>query len=507
MNVLTIEQQAEELAAHSQESHDSQGIPEPLRRHAPASIPYPDELGPILGPAAQALHEVIQAPLAICSGAVLAASSLAVQGLADIEIDGRRHPSSIIVVAVAEPGDRKSAVDAEANRPAREFELELAETWEADRQKYENELAEWEMLRSRAKKAAEKPGSKSLAAALNEIGLAPRAPLTPKVAVADFTAEGLAKLYSTGRPSMAAVTDEGAMVFGGHSMSKEAESRTAATICKLWDGTGLDRVRVGDGASSLRGIRFAAHLMIQPVVAEQVLSNPVLSGQGLLARTLLAWPASLAGSRTYRPVNLRELPALIRYKARLLELFRRPLPMAAGKHNELDPPALTLQPKAYEFWRTFYGQVEREIAPGGRFAVAKAWASKTPEQCLRIAAVLTLVENPNATTVDAGTLERAGEIALWHLNEAVRLAGSAEASQEVKDAEAVLEWAHSTGRKFLHSAEILRLGPSRVRELSRLKLAMRELEGAGWAYPLEPGYEIDGRARRRAWLITRAEAT
>lgn len=66
------------------------GEPEPLRRPLPSAEPYPIEaLGEILGPAAQRMHEVIQAPEARCGQSVLAAASLAAQAHADVLVDGR----------------------------------------------------------------------------------------------------------------------------------------------------------------------------------------------------------------------------------------------------------------------------------------------------------------------------------------------------------------------------------------------------------------------------------
>jgi hypothetical protein len=187
----------------------------------------------------------------------------------------------------------------------------------------------------------------------------------------------------------------------------------------------------------------------------------------------------------------------------MADVFRRALPIKEGERNELAPRGLRLDPAARQAWRVVHDGIERELAPGKKFAVCKPWASKAPEQCLRIAGVLTLVENPDAPTIDTATIERAAELTLWHLNEAARLAGTAELSAEVRDAEALLEWCHATGRGFLHSSDALRLGPSRIRERDRFMQAVGELERAGWAYPVEGGMELDGKHRRNVWRIVR----
>ena len=144
------------------------------------------------------------------------------------------------------------------------------------------------------------------------------------------------------------------------------------------------------------------------------------------------------------------------------------------------------------------------MAPGGKFATVKPWASKAPEQALRIAGVLTLVAAPEATMIDADTLARAADLAVWHLGEAVRLVGMAEVSGPVRDAEALLAWCHETDRSLLHSSAALRLGPARIRERTALLSALDTLTAAGWAVPVEGGARIDGAHRRDVWRIVLA---
>lgn len=479
--------------------------PEPLRRPVPPPEPYPiAELGPILQPAAESLRRVIQAPDAVCGASILAAASLAAQALADVEIDGRTYPLSLWMLTVAESGERKSAVDAEAMRAARAHEKTLAKAHESELEAHAAELAEWEARCTDAKAKAKKSRGEGLAKVLREIGPAPPAPLVPRVTVADFTAEGLAKLLAAGQPAVGAFTDEAALVFGGHGMTKETVTRTAGTLCKLWDSGTLDRVRAMEGATKLHGRRLALHLLAQPVIAERALSDDVLSGQGFLARCLLAWPQSTAGTRPYRAESLRDDAALGRMAHRLGELHREPLPLAPGERQELRPRALRLNAGAKAAWVQLHDAVETGMKPCGQFATVKPWASKTPEQVLRIAGVLALLESSAAQEIDAITIGRAAELALWHLNEAVRLAGTAELSPEVRDAEALLGWCHETGRALLYSRDALRLGPSRIRECETFTRAMGELEHAGWAEPVEGGMTVDGGRRRRVWRIAPA---
>lgn len=493
------------LAGTESQNRGNRSAPEPLRRPTPPAEPYPlAELGAVLQPAAEAIKRVIQAPDAIIGGSLLAAASLAAQAQADVHIDGRTIPLSLWLLSVAESGERKSAVDAEAMRAARVYEAELGKGYEAALEIHAAELAQWEAQRDAAKAEAKKTKGVGLADALRKLGPPPPAPLLPRVTAADFTAEGLFKLLSASRPTVGAFTDEAALVFGGHGMTKETVMRTAGTLCKLWDNGTLDRVRSGDGAQKLHGRRFALHLLAQPVIAERALSDDVLAGQGFLARCLLAWPQGTAGGRAYLAESLRNDTAMQRLASVLLALHRKPLPLAEGERQALTPRALVLEPDAKAAWIALHDAVESHCGPGQRFAQVKPWASKAAEQALRIAGVLALVDNPDATGIGKATMERAGELALWHLNEAVRLAGTAELSPEVRDAEALLDWCHATGRSVIYSREVLNKGPNRIREREAFEHAIGELVHTGWAEPLEGGMPLDGAHRRHVWRIVPA---
>jgi hypothetical protein len=186
-------------------------------------------------------------------------------------------------------------------------------------------------------------------------------------------------------------------------------------------------------------------------------------------------------------------------------LHRLPLPLVEGERQELEPRALRLSPEAKRAWIKLHDAIEMAMAPGGQFAIVKPWASKTPEQVLRIAGVLTLVDDANAQSIDAATLERAAELALWHLNEAVRLAGTAELAPEVRNAEALLNWCHTTGRTLLYSTVAMNRGPACIRDQKSFRQAVAELERAGWAWQVEDGAEVDGKHRRHVWRIEGGE--
>src|SRR5438046_2058311 len=84
--------------------------PRALMRELPPADPFPvDALGDLLGGAANAIHDRVQAAPAICAQSVLAVATVAVQAHADIELPTQqRKPVSSFFLSIAATGDRKT---------------------------------------------------------------------------------------------------------------------------------------------------------------------------------------------------------------------------------------------------------------------------------------------------------------------------------------------------------------------------------------------------------------
>jgi hypothetical protein len=120
-----------------------------LTRPAEPATPYPvAALGDLLTPAAQAINDKVQAPLAICGSSLLSASALATQGFADVVLPtGQRRPLSLYILSIAASGERKTSTDNEALAPIEERERELRMAHERALAPYEADLAAWKAER------------------------------------------------------------------------------------------------------------------------------------------------------------------------------------------------------------------------------------------------------------------------------------------------------------------------------------------------------------------------
>lgn len=472
-------------------------VPELLRRPLMRPQPYPlAALGDVLGGAAARIREVVQSPAALCGQSLLSAASLAVQALADVEIDGRREPLSLWHLSIGESGERKSATDGIALRAHRERERALADDYGHDLTTYETEAS---VHKAALRKVESKGEPADIRAMRKELGHAPSKPLEPWLLLGEPTLEGLHRVYQKGRPSLGLFNDDAGDFLYGHAMGRDNRAKSAAGLSRLWDCGEFSRVRSGEGVTKCYGRRLAMHVMIQPVIAERVLSDELLTGQGFLARCLLSWPESTIGTREYVAEDLIADPAMHRYWQRMQALLSLPASTRNGTRNELTPRTLTLTPEAKTRWIEIANRIEREMC--GDFQGARAWASKAGAQIVRIAGVLTLVDDARASVIALEAIERADSLVGYHLHEAVRIIGTASMPQRISDAEALVKWCRRTQRAWLYSADVLRFGPAAIRTRDAFLAAVALLEATCWVEKEQRGVLLDGKLRARAWPV------
>ena len=480
--------------------------PDPLRREPPAPEPYPlDALGPILAPAVATLARIIQAPPAMIAQSLLAAAAYCVQPHGNVIIDGRVMPLALYCISIGASGERKSAIDGQALKPIVEKQRELVENYKLDAKLHKTDLRDFEKVEKDLSKdkvvdlAAIRRTRDEKIAAIAAIGDQPEPPLFPNLLISEPTAEGMFKLFSGGQPSLGLFSDEGGLLIGGHAMQKETRLRTIATLSKLWDGRPLDRVRAGDGASVLYDRRLSLHLMMQPLVASELFTDPIYTDQGFLARVLCAWPESTAGNRRYVHADPTTDPAMQRYWNTLTTLLNRVYPLRPETRNELQPRCIPLSAKAKAVWVAYADTIETQLAVGQPLETVRGFASKSAEHAARIAGVLALIQDVNAPEIGAVEVESAIALMDYYLTEVLRLQAAGIADPDLQLAEKLRAWC--SGRSTIHLREIYQFGPSGIRDAETVRKMVNILVKHGWLVKLPDGLEIDGVQRREVWRV------
>ncbi len=464
--------------------------PLPLHRQLDAPLPFPvDALGDIMGPAAKAIQRVIQAPDAVCAQSVLGAAALLCQPFVNVVVDGRETPLVLYLITIAESGDRKSSADKVALKPIYDWQKSLNDKYRVEHQTYLCDLHQWEAKKKNGQ-SAQKP---------------PRAPLEPIMLVEEPTYEGIVKYLTVGQPSIGLFSDEGGRFFGGNAMNKENLLKTISGLSSLWDGKPITRMRSADGSALLYGRRVALHLMIQEVILEQLMSNPLVERQGFLPRCLITYPSTTAGTRQYIAENLANDSAVIRFWERQKVLLATKLPVKElpAPQNELYPGQLMLSHEAKNVWIAFHNEVELDLGPGKKYEPIKRFANKAAEHVLRLAGIMSLFDNLDVAEIEEGYILRAITLTKYYLEENLRIQGYLSINPDLSLAQKTLSWCWEKGKEVVSLTELYQKGPVEIRQAKKARLIMSILEEHGWAIPRHCS-EVDGIRHKETWEIRQA---
>ena len=386
------------------------------------SMDFPvDSLCPTLRDIAKDIHHIVKAPLALCCNSILAAATLTAQSFVDVEIDGRVYPVSNFYVTIADSGERKTTVDKISSSPI--------EAW----------------IQSNSKKN--------------------RQPNVPKFSdplkiVARLTLAGLWILLDEYSPSVGIFSNEGGSILGGYSMKSENIDSFSAGLSSLWDGSVWSIVQANTGAKFLYGKRVSMHLMVQRHLRKDILGSDRLWEQGLLSRILFVEPISTIGTRLpYEAKNIYDQDSYKRYEKRITDILDSGIKI--GSDGALVTHKLSLSLEAKMLWVKFHDEVEKELAPSGKFRVILNFANKLAEIALRIAGLFEFIENQGAVTISRDTLSMAINISNFYMNHLIKLI---EIDHDQVKRDNVVKWLlkkNKTGFNHITVQEVNKNGPVR----------------------------------------------
>ena len=437
--------------------------------------------------AVEEVKRITQAPLALIVASALASAATACQGLADVQrptIPGA-VPLSIFFVTVAESGERKSAADHFFFAPIAQFDRDRRAEFELNSRQFQADERVWRtklkgIERSLTKATAMGEQTADLEDALRaHHEAAPKPPERLRIALSDITPTALCGELEGNTCSAVLHSNEAADLMRGRTMGN------LPLLNRLWDGQtiALDR-RDKKRSAFISGARLSISFAVQPDSFKAMSQGKEEHARhsGFLARTLLSFPTSTAGSRAVCEWgNTSDLHrSLAAFQQRVRSLLER----SFARHSQgLARQILTFDDDARHLWVRFFNEVETQLKPEvGAWHSVKDFAAKAAEHAARLAAVFEVFQDDKATEISAESISAAIKIVRWHLAQFDQHLGKGASELRVhQSAEALLKWLQNKANTSFGAChhytrrDLLQLGPRAIRNAASLDLAIEAL--------------------------------
>lgn len=503
-----------EQAAGRREEADALSAPweEPVPLDGTTDLPaFPVEVLPSwLREWVTAEAEALQVPVDLPAMLALAVCAAAVAGRVAVRVrDGWVEPANLYVVVALPPGERKSAVFADATRPIEEREADLARQAapEIAQAAAEFRMAEAARDRAEAEAARAKPEERAsktaqaieLARALADMTV----PAMPRLLTADCTPEALASLLAEQGGRMAVMAPEGDTF---DLMAGRYSSGTPNLGVYLQAHAG-DTIRVSrrTRAEYVPAPALTIGLAVQPEVLSGLQAKPGFRGRGLLGRFLYALPASLVGRRSTSP---DPVPGATRAQYERAVLALLGLSAGTDADGRPAPHVLTLTSAAAAEITDFSGRLEPRLAPGADLAGMTDWAAKLAGAVARLAGVLHCAEmagtaDPWCHPIDAATTRAAVHLGETYLApHAMAAFGLMGADPVLDGARRVLAWLRDTQSESFTKRDAHYALQGSFAHASGLDEPLRSLEERGFIRAVPPAaHAAPGRKPSPRFLV------
>ena len=460
--------------------------PTPLRRRDPLPGFPVDALPEPFASMVDHLAEFTQTAPGMAGTSALSMLAAAAGGRCEVEVRaGWREPLNLFTCTVAEPGERKSAVQAEMSAPLLDAERDLVD-------QARPAIAEAETTRAIAAKAADQAKAKAgnaegdqrdkltgdaISAAMMAEAIV--VPVLPRIVADDVTPEAAGSLLAEQSGRLALVSAEGG-IFDVIAGRYSGNVPNLDVFLKGHAGDQLKVDRKGRPPEYVPRPALTLGLMVQPAVLTAIGQHRSFRGRGLLARFLYAIPPSKVGARKVDPDGVPD-----EVRADYHDTTRA---LALTLAEWTDPATITLTPDARRVLLDLARQTEPRLAPDGDLAHLRDWGSKLVGATARLAGLLHLAAYPDdgwRRAVEPATVERAVTLAHYYTAHALAAFDEMRADPAVADAEYLLGVIRRHGfvdvsRRELHVAA----SRSRFPTADTLDAPVELLVEHGWLAPM-----------------------
>ena len=470
------------------------GEPEPLANDPSVSTPYPiNAFTGLLRQVIEAVAYYAQVPLAMAGQCVLGALAHMGQRFIDAPMGHGHKPASLILITEGESGSGKTQAMGLTH-----FKIEQHERQQYER--YLQDLDVWE-----ADKAALK------GAELKEYLSNTPKPTNPKTVFDDATIEPILDKFVDGEIINASwSTDEAGQFFNGHTMKGDTAGNALGAITKLYSNGRASRQRSQKSAhatprTDAYDVRMTLLLQGQRVILEPALTDPLMNGQGFLARALIACPEDLRGKRVWNDEQRNndspyDNPHLIEYWTRCNALLD-PLPASQPNESTGAPQRIKMQwenDHTKQVFNNLTQDIENRQANGQTLEYLKAYASRMAENASRIASLMAFFDGRKVITTN--DITRAFMLVEYSTAERLRYL-DATPTGEQNDSEKLSNWLvdkakgkkpHKLGRTYISNnarnpmRKNAKLLQSELDKLESAKHIRQEMEGRSKVVLINP---------------------
>lgn len=299
--------------------------------------------------------------------------------------------------------------------------------------------------------------------------------------VQDVTVDGLAVALINRCPAIFLLAVEAASLLGGHAMSKDNLSRFLGNVSALFSGEAITRTRVEEHHYA-EDRRLSVLMFAQPIVAMEFLSSELIMQQGLANRFSICQPQSLLGTRKHIDIELELEPVYLKYCEEITAMADQAWeidPETGGVHTR----TVRMSPEAKARWVEVSDTLEEAAGPGGAMATHAGYVTRFPEQIMRMAALLAMIDNHQVQVIEETYMLRAIDLGNYYLDSALNIFSSAPANKDEMDAGTLLDWMRHKITELDIAAIPVRMmykdGPRCARTSKRTKELLSILEGRG----------------------------
>lgn len=273
-------------------------------------------------------------------------------------------------------------------------------------------------------------------------------PLNPKTRFKKASVQGILRMMSRGASdSFIWSTGEGGYLLGGYSLKSDTVGEAVSVVNDLVDtGAGDSTLKNDDDSNDFDNKRFTLDIAVQDVVARPALYNELLREQGFLARVLFAAPEPLphrkvtVASRkvkSYQDADLQAYWSLCEQKLGVDSLYSNPFIYRGDDER----PVISKSDEAEQIHVDYENFIGREVEAGGKYQIIRAYAKRTRQYILRVAAVLAFWNDE--LVISGQTMRNAVMLCKYSLDEWIRYYSEPIPS----DAELLLKWLLERSKK------------------------------------------------------------